>query len=118
MPAKLVTDEYDPKKARYALERLLVNRSNEFREMALAMGYPVNQPGWEEFILRFCLEFDGCFKMWSDEEDKSDHNMVHKCNTMMRQISIGRQNMTEVTKLQNTAYRIADDFKILYHRLN
>jgi hypothetical protein len=55
--------------------------------------------------------------MWSDKEDHVNHNKVHKCMTMMRQISVGKQNMTEVTKLQNAAYRIAEDFKILYHRL-
>jgi hypothetical protein len=36
---------------------------------------------------------------------------------MMRQIAVGKQNMTEVAKLQNAAYRIAEDFKIIYHRL-
>jgi len=117
MQAKLVTDEYDSSKVRYSLDRLLINRSNEFREIAHAIGYPVTQQHWEEFILRFCLEFDDCFKMWSDKEDHVNHNKVHKCMTMMRQIAVGKQNMTEVTKLQNTAYRIAEDFKILYHRL-
>ncbi|HJU14131.1 MAG TPA: hypothetical protein VJ792_06695 [Candidatus Nitrosotalea sp.] len=117
MKAKLVTGDYDPTKVRYALDRLLINRSNEFREIAYAIGYPASQPRWEEFILRFCLEFDDCFKMWSDKEGNFDHNKVHKCMTMMRQMSVGKQNMTEVTKLQNAAYRIAEDFKILYHRL-
>lgn len=37
--------------------------------------------------------------------------------TMMRQIAMGRSNITEVTKLQNMAYRIAEDFKIIYDRL-
>ncbi|MDE1862153.1 MAG: hypothetical protein KGI33_04495 [Thaumarchaeota archaeon] len=117
MNAKLVTGEYDPANVRYALDRLLINRSNEFREIAYAIGYPVTQQCWEEFILRFCLEFDDCFKMWSDRNDNADHNKVHKCMTMMRQIAVGKQNMTEVTKLQNAAYRIAEDFKILYQRL-
>ena len=117
MRAKLVTGEYDPFKVRYALDRLLINRSNEFREIAYSIGYPITHPRWEEFILRFCLEFDDCFKMWSDKEDNFDHNKVHKCMTMMRQMAIGKANMTEVTKLQNAAYRIAEDFKILYQRL-
>lgn len=117
MQAKLVTNEYDPFKVRYSLDRLLMNRSNEFREIARAIGYPVSQSHWEEFILRFCLEFDDCFHMWSDKEDHVNHNKVHKCMTMMRQIAVGKQNMTEVTKLQNAAYRITEDFKILYNRL-
>ncbi len=117
MQAKLVTSNHDPFKVRHVLDRLLINRSNEFREIAHAIGYPITQPLWEEFILRFCLEFDDCFKMWSDREDHSDHNKVHKCMTMMRQIAVGKSNMTEITKLQNVAYRIAEDFKILYQRL-
>lgn len=117
MSARLVTGEYEPSKVKYALDRLLINRSNEFREIAHTLGYPIVNEGWEEFILRFCLEFDDCFRMWSDQEDHSDHNRVHKCMTMMRQISIGKPNMTEVIKIQNATYRIAEDFKILYHRL-
>ncbi len=117
MQAKLVTSEYNPFKVRRSLDRLLINRSNEFREIAHAIGYPVTHQHWEEFILRFCLEFDDCFKMWSDKEDNVDHNRVHKCMTMMRQIAVRKQNMTEVAKLQNAAYRIAEDFKVLYHIL-
>ena len=42
---------------------------------------------------------------------------VHKCNTMMRQIGLGKTNMTEVTHLENIAYRIAEDFKSIYKRI-
>ncbi|MGI0046015.1 MAG: hypothetical protein ACREBB_02340 [Nitrosotalea sp.] len=118
MQARHVTSEYDPSKVRYALDRLLINRSNEFCEIAYAIGYPITYLGWEEFILRFCLEFDDCFKMWTDKRgEHSDHNKVHKCMTMMRQIAVGKQNMTEVAKLQNASYRIAEDFKIVYYGL-
>jgi hypothetical protein len=36
---------------------------------------------------------------------------------MMRQIALGKPNMTEVTHLQNEAYRIAEDFKSIYKRI-
>lgn len=116
MQSKTFTNGYDLYKAKYALNRLLINRSNEFHEIARAIGYPTVQKDWEELILRFCLEFNGCFEMWSDKDDYSNHNKVHKCMTMMRQIAIGKSNMTEVTKLQITACRVAEDFKILYNR--
>ncbi len=97
MQAKLVTDEYDPLKAKRALRMLLINRSNEFREIAYAMGYPIHiDKEWEEFILRFCLEFDGCFKMWSSGEDQNAHNQIHKCMIMMRQIARGKSNITRL----------------------
>jgi hypothetical protein len=36
---------------------------------------------------------------------------------MMRQIGIGKSNMNEVTHLENTTYRIAEDFKAIYKRI-
>lgn len=110
-------DNYDLKKAEKALKMLLIDRSNEFRELANGIGYPAHSKNWELIILNFCLDFSDCFKTWSDKGTPSDHMQVHKCNTMMRQIALGKPNMTEVTKLQNVAYRIAEDFKAIYKRI-
>jgi len=110
-------DNYDRKKAEKALTMLYADKSHEFRELADATGYPVGGKDWEKIILNFCLDFDDCFKAWSDESTPSDHNKVHKCMTMMRQLARGKPNMTEVTKLQTIAYRIAEDFKSIYKRI-
>ena len=109
-------DSYDQKKADKALKMLYADKSNEFRELAIATGYPVGGSEWEKIILNFCLDFDDCFKAWSDEGTPSTHNKVHKCMTMMRQLARGKTNMTEVTKLQTIAYRLAEDFKSIYKR--
>ncbi|MDE1861591.1 MAG: hypothetical protein KGI33_01635 [Thaumarchaeota archaeon] len=111
-------DGYDVKKANKALAMLYSDKSNEFRELALATGYPVGGKDWEKIILNFCLDFADCFMAWSDETMPSDHNKVHKCMTMMRQLARGKTNMTEVTKLQTIAYRIAEDFKSIYRRMD
>lgn len=104
-------------KAKRSLDMLLIDRSNEFHELASAIGYSTKYNNWEEFILRFCLEFDDCFEMWSEKESDGDHNRIHKCMTIMRQIGHGSSNIEHVTKLQNMAYRIAKDFKVMHDRL-
>lgn len=117
MKGSSALDNYDHKKADKALKMLYADKSNEFHEIAQATGYPVENKDWEKIILNFCLDFDDCFKAWSDEATPSDHNKVHKCMTMMRQLARGKPNMTEVTKLQTIAYRIAEDFKSIYKRI-
>lgn len=109
-------DNYDTAKAQKSLEMLLVDRSNEFHEMAHGIGYPTTH-GWERIILSFCLDFNDCFKAWSDKDASTDHHQVHKCMTQMRQIARGKSNMNEVTKLQDLAYTIAEEFKSIYKRI-
>lgn len=110
-------DNYDGKAAEKSLQMLLIDRSNEFRELAKGIGYPTTMNNWETVVLNFCLDFNDCFKTWSDDNE-SDHNKVHKCMTQMRQIARGKENMIEVTKLQNLAYDIAEEFKSVYRRLS
>ena len=117
MQGSSALDNYDSKKADKALKMLLIDRSNEFRELAHGIGYPTTGKNWELIILNFCLDYSDCFKSWTDKNTSADHMQVHKCNTMMRQIGLGKPNMTEVTHLQNVAYRIAEDFKSIYKRM-
>lgn len=114
--ATILQSQKEPK-ARRALDMLLIDRSNEFHELANAIGYSTKFENWEEFILRFCLEFDDCFKMWSEKDDHGDHNKIHKCMTIMSQIGNGKSNIVQITKLQNMAYRIAKDYGVICQRL-
>ncbi len=117
MEGSSALDNYDLKKADKALQMLLIDRSNEFRVLAKGIGYPTTTKNWELIILNFSLDFDDCFKSWVDNNAPSDHNLIHKCMTLMRQIGRGKSNMTEVTHLQNVAYLIAEDFKSIYKRI-
>jgi len=117
MQGSSALDNYDATIAKKSIQMLLIDRSNEFRELAHGMGYPTNTKDWETIILNFCLDFNDCFKMWSDINIPPDHNQVHKCMTQMRQIAMGKSNMVEVTKLQNIAYTLAEEFKSIYKRL-
>ena len=117
MQGSSALDSYNHVIAKKSLQMLLIDRSNEFRELSHGMGYPTNTKDWEIIILNFCLDFNDCFKVWSNQNDTPDHNQVHKCMTQMRQIAMGKSNMIEVTKLQNLAYTLAEEFKSIYNRL-
>lgn len=108
---------YDGTIAKKSLEMLLIDRVNEFRELAHGIGYPTNTKDWETIILNFCLDFKDCFTVWADKDAPANHNQVHKCMTQMRQIALGKSSMMEVTKLQNIAYTLAEEFKSIYMRL-
>lgn len=101
-----------------ALTMLLIDKSNEFREIANNIGYPTDSENWELVILNFCLDFSQSFMIWTDLSMPCDHNAIHKSMTQMRQLARGKTNMTEVTKLQNIAFRIAEDFKSICKRIN
>ena len=116
MQGSSALDNYDLKKAHKSLKMLLIDRSNEFRILANGIGYPTNTENWELIILNFCLDFIECFNAMSGEMNP-DHNQIHKCMTLMRQMSRGKSNMTEVTHIENTAYLIAEDFKAIYKRM-
>ncbi|TRZ80465.1 MAG: hypothetical protein D4R90_01855 [Nitrosopumilales archaeon] len=116
MQGSSALDNYDLKKAHKALKMLLIDRSNEFRVFAQGIGYPTNAENWEVIVLNFSLDFVECFNVMSGE-NKLDHNQIHKCMTLMRQIARGKSNMTEMTHLENTAYLIAEDFKSIYKRM-
>lgn len=51
-----------------ALEMLRVNRSNEFKEVAREIGVETRK-NWEQIVLRFSLEINGCFVKWQDNEN-------------------------------------------------
>jgi hypothetical protein len=117
-------DSFEPKKAKESLEMLLVDRKNEFKELAKGIGIPTNSVNWEHIILKFCLDFNQCFKevMTSmegpNDANERSHNKIHQCLTLLRQMARGKTSMIEVTHLQNLAYTIAEEFKTVYKRLS
>jgi len=113
---------FEPKKAKESLDMLLVDRKNEFKELANGMRIPTTATNWEQIILKFCLEFNSCFLMLTKVDGPNDatedsHNKIHQCMTLFRQIARGKSNMIEITHLQNLAYTLAEEFKTVYKRL-
>jgi hypothetical protein len=115
---------YDPRKAKESLDMLLIDRGNEFKELANGMKIPTTSKNWEENILKFCLDFNVCFydvitKVEGPNDSTEDsHNKIHQCMTLIRQLARGKTNMIEITHMQNLAYTLAEEFKSIYKRLS
>ncbi len=113
---------YESQRTEKALNMLLIDRMNEFRELANTMNIPMTWAGWESSILKFCLDFDKAFEILSSkmgryDYDKTSHASIHKCMTLMRQLARGKKTVTEFTHLQNIAYTLAQEFKVIYRRI-
>ena len=65
----LNTDAYSEEKVKQALDMLLIDRRNEFRELAAVLlpnpNSVTSMPHWEEFVLNFCLDIEESFKTWT-----------------------------------------------------
>jgi hypothetical protein len=107
---------FEEKQARHALDLLLRDRANEFKELADSLKISLTTDDWEIIILKFCLDFEDCFKTWTDDAEP-DHNQIHKCMTMMREISKDKKSITEIIHIQNIAYNISKDFHEIYKRI-
>ena len=100
-----------------SLDLLLVDRNNEFRELADVIGIPKTTLGWEFIILKFCLDFRDCFVAWSKKDGELDHNTIHKSMTLIRQLAKGIKTMTELAHWENLAYTLAEEYSAVYKRL-
>lgn len=110
----------EDEKIKQALDMLLIDRRNEFRELSAvllktskSMG-PV--PNSEQFILNFCLEVNEAFKTWSGQMDLSI-NSPQKALIILRQLSRDKTTMNQLAHLLNLSYTLADEFKEIYRRL-
>lgn len=112
---------FEKEKSKKALGMLLVDRKNEFRELALVILHKTpssKQPieNWEEFILCFCLDVANAFKSWSGQAELEQNSEI-KTLTILRQLTRNRTAMVHMTKLLNIAYDLAEEFKVIYKRL-
>lgn len=110
----------DDNKIKQALDMLLVDRRNEFRELSdVLLKTPKSLepiPNYEEFILNFCLEVNDAFKTWSGQMNLSA-NSPQKALTILRQLSRDKTTMNQLAHLLNISYTLADEFKEIYRRL-
>ncbi len=105
-----------------ALDMLMVDRKNEFRELAevIFSRVPVSMgpiPNWEEFVLNFCLDVDVAFKTWSGQIELTTMSS-QKALTILRQLAHDKKTMNQLTHLLNIAYTLASEFKEIYRRLS
>jgi len=106
-------------KTQKALEILLVDRKNEFREISnMIIPKTSSDPikNWEQFVLSFCLDVNESFKTWTGEMSLNP-NSPQKALTILRQLSRNKTSMNQLSHLMNIAYDLAEQFKEIYKRI-
>lgn len=110
----------DDEKIKQALDMLLIDRKNEFRELSeVLLRTPKSTdllPNSEQFILNFCLDVNEAFKTWSGQMDLSI-NSPQKALTILRQLSRDKTTMNQLAHFLNISYTLADEFREIYRRL-
>ena len=109
----------DEQKVQRSLSMLLVDRKNEFREIAnMIIPKKTQEPikNWEHFVLNFCLDVNESFKIWSGNLPLAP-NSPQKALTILRQLSRNKKSMNQLSHLLNISYDLAEEFKEIYRRL-
>jgi len=109
-------DGFDETKVRETLNLMLRDKRNEFHELAESIGIPTTTDDWEVIILKFCLDFEDCFKIWTDNEEPNSLKNA-KCMTIMREIAKGKKHFSEIINLENIAHTIYTEFHQTYKRI-
>jgi hypothetical protein len=110
----------DDEKIKQALEMLLIDRGNEFRELSNVLlrapksMAPISNS--EQFILNFCLDVNEAFKTWSGEMELLIDS-PQRALIILRQLSRDKTKMNELVHLLNLSYTLAEEFKEIYRRL-
>jgi len=115
----LKKEGFEEAKIKQALDMLLVDRKNEFRELSIMiLPKTLSEPikNWEQFVMNFCLDVNEAFKTWSGELELNDTS-PQKALTILRQLSMNKTAMTQLAHLLNISYDLAEEFKEIYRRL-
>jgi len=114
---------FEPEKARHALDMLLIDRKNEFRELAEVIcsnlpssAAPLTDSESQKFILDFSLDVNEAFKVWSGQERLLQNSSL-KALTILRQLSRGQKAMNSLAHLLNISFNLAEEFKVVYNRI-
>ena len=117
----LLAQKFEKKRMKKALDMLLIDRRNEFRELGASVFPTGSKPitsieNWEEHVLNFCFDVSEAFKCWSGSKEM-EVNSAMKALTILRQCSKNKQTMNQMTHLLNIAYNLAEEFKVIYKRI-
>ena len=103
-----------------ALQMLMIDRRNEFRELAQTIlgsgSQKMSMEDMEYFVLNFCMDVNKAFKCWSGENELPLNSALQTL-TIVRQLSRGKKTMNELAHLLNISYNIAEEFKVVYKRI-
>ncbi len=117
----LLANRFDERRMRSALEMLLLDRGNEFRELGASVFPTGSKPissikNWEEHLLNFCFDVTEAFECWSGNKE-TEITSAMKALTILRQCSKDKTTMNQMTHLLNIAYNLAEEFKVIYKRI-
>ncbi len=116
----LMHEEFEEARTKKALDMLILDRKNEFKELAETVMHkdPTVDPikDWEFFILNFCLDVSKEFKSWAGHSGVLQNSDM-KALTILRQLGKGKTSMNQLTRLLNTSYDLAEEFKVIYRRI-
>lgn len=110
----------DEAKIKQALDMLLIDRRNEFRELSgillKAVKSSEHMPYSEQFVLNFCLDVNDAFNTWSGQMPLSVSS-PQKALTILRQLSREKTTMNQLAHFLNISYTLANEFLEIYRRL-
>jgi hypothetical protein len=110
----------EEEKIKQALDILLETKfRNEFREIsAMVLPKSLSEPiqNWEQFVMNFCLDVNEAFKTWTGSSELTPTS-PQKALTILRQLSMNKTSMTQLSYLLNISYDLAEQFKEIYRRL-
>ena len=106
-------------KIQKSLDMLLIDRKNEFRELAnMIIPKSKSEPikNWEHFVMKFCIDVNEAFRTWSGETPLTSSS-PQKALTILRQLSRNKTTMNQLSHLLNISFDLAEQFKEIYKRL-
>ena len=110
----------EEEKIKQALDILLETKfRNEFREIStMVLPKSLSEPiqNWEQFVMNFCLDVNEAFKTWSGYSELTPTS-PQKALTILRQLSMNKTSMTQLSYLLNISDVLAEQFKEIYRRL-
>ena len=107
------------KKVNQTLGMLLIDRKNEFRELAsMVLPKSPTEPikNWEHFVMKFCLDVNDAFQTWSGKSELNSSS-PQKALTILRQLSRNKKSMVQLSHLLNISFDLAEEFKEIYRRI-
>ena len=116
---ELKKEGFEEAKIKQALDVILVDRKNEFRELSnMIIPKTTTEPikNWEHFVMNFCLDVNEAFKTWSGDLELNT-NSPQKALTILRQLSRNKKSMNQLSHLMNISYDLAEEFKEIYKRI-
>tara|TARA_Y100000310_G_scaffold317897_1_gene371319 strand:+ start:168 stop:512 length:345 start_codon:yes stop_codon:yes gene_type:complete len=113
----MLKQNYKELTTKKSLDMLLIDRKNEFRELATVTLIPQTKEGWEKYVLQFCMNIDDAFKIWTGDEKPKRLNADSQTMILLKMISRDQLTMTNVAHFLNMAYTLAQEFKVIYKRL-